>query len=276
MVKLRELGEVEEHLGSKTVEQAIELLKGADVAIADMYESPLNAKLFSSIPSVKFMSINSTGFDRVDLHAAKENGVMVANAPNFGTQAVAEHTIALILALAHHVVDSNTAMQEQPFEYNPGVKEHWRYHGTNISGKTLGIIGMGNIGTRIAELANVLGMKVIAYNRNPKHIPGVRMDSLEQLFKESDFISINAAFTKDQEDLINEQTLALMKPTAFLINTARSGFVNDEALAKAIKESRLAGAGLDFMRDWSRDSPLVGSGRTYPTRTVKSSVRVLR
>ncbi len=258
MAKLRELGEVEDHPGSKTEDQAIQLLKGADVAIADMWESPLNAKLLSNIPSVKFITINSTGFDRVDLQAAKENGVLVANTPNFGTQAVAEHVIAFILALAHHVVDSNNAMQEQPFEYDPGVKEHWRFHGTDISGKTLGIIGLGNIGTRVAELGNALGMKVIAHNRSPKDVSGVQMVSLEQLFKKSDFVSINAALTKDQEDLIDERTLALMKPSAYLINTARGGFVNDEAVAKAIKNQHLAGAGLDFMNDWSKDNPLVG------------------
>ena len=255
--RLKKLGEVEVLLGTTSEDLAIERLQGADVAIADMFESPLNKTVFASIPSVKFISLNTTGFDLVDITSARENNVIVSNVPGFGTQGVAEHAIALLFATARHIAVGDKAMRAGPFQLDPANREHDRYLGTDIHGKTIGIIGLGQIGTRVAELAAALGMKVLAYNRSPRDVPGIELVSLEDLLKRSDVVSLNGAYSADQENLLNEDMMALMKKTAILINTARGNFVDDTALAKALTENRLAGAGLDFLHDWSSDNPLL-------------------
>ena len=255
--RLKKLGEVEVLLGTTSEDLAIERLKGADVAIADMFESPLNKTVLANVPSVKFISINTTGFDLVDIASARENNITVSNVPGFGTQGVAEHAIALLFATVRHIVADDKAMRAGPFQLDPANRDHDRYLGTDVYGKTIGIIGLGQIGTRVAELAMALGMNVLTYNRSPREVAGIEMVSLEELLKRSDVVSLNGAYSPDQENLINEDMIALMKKTAVLINTARGSFVDDTALAKALTENRIAGAGLDFLHDWSSDNPLL-------------------
>lgn len=255
--RLKQLGEVEIFSKSDNEELIIERLNGTEVAIADMFEAPLNAKVFSNTPSLKYLTVNSTGYDLVDIDSAKKNGVAIGHVPGFSTQGVAEHAIALIFATLRHIPAGDKAMRSGPFQLDPANRDHDRYLGTDIHGKTIGIIGFGQIGSRVAELANALGMNVLAYNRSPKTAIGVKFVELEELLKQSDIISLNGALTEDQEDLINESTIELMKPTAIIINTARGGFINDNALATALKNKRLAGAGLDFLKEWTEDNPLL-------------------
>jgi lactate dehydrogenase-like 2-hydroxyacid dehydrogenase len=255
--QLRELGEVVVYNDTDTEKLAIERLEGIDVAVADCWLTPVNKNVLSQAPQLRYLCLNSTGYDQVDLNAAAENNIAIANIPGFSTDGVAEHTIALMFAAIRHVPKADAAMRQRPFQVDPADPSGSTYLGTNIRGKTMGVIGLGQIGTRVAELAQGLGMKVIACNRTPRDIPGVSLVSLEELLAQSDVVSLNSALSNELADTINAETLKLMKPTAYLINTARGGLVDEKALALTLQNGKLGGAGLDVLNDWSTENPLL-------------------
>ncbi len=256
--RLKQLGEVVVYSKTDTDELFIERLKDVEIAVADCYEAPLsNGSLYSKVPTLKFLTINSTGYDLVDIDAAKANGVQIAHVPGFSTEGVAEHTIALLLATVRHIPMGDKEMRKSPFQLDPANRDHDNYLGLDIKDKVLGVVGLGAIGTAVARLGAALGMQVIGHNRSAKEIDGVTMVTLDELLAKSDFVSLNVSLTEDSNELINEDRLKMMKNTAYIINTARSGIINDEALAKALGEGRLAGAGLDFLQEWSVDNPLL-------------------
>lgn len=255
--KLKKLGEVVEYQSTTNEQDAIERLKGADVAVVDMYEFPINAAFFAQTKELRYICLNSTGFNLVDLKAAQEKGITVFNLPGFSTKAVAEHAIALMFTTMRNIVLGNTAMHAKPFQLNPANRAEDIYISTNIYNKTIGIIGLGKIGTRVAEMAKGLGMKVIVYNRSPKNISGVQMCSLDELYKNSDIIAITSAFAPDLKNLIDEKAIEQMKPSVFIVNIARGEFIDEEAMAKALKEKKVAGLGADVLADWSDKNPLL-------------------
>jgi len=229
-----------------------------EVAVADMFEAPLNSpSVFSSIPSVKLICINSTGFDLVNIESANENNVLVSNVPGFGTEGVAELNIALMFAILRHLIAADKAVRASPFQVDPANSEHNKFKSMDVRGKTLGVVGLGQIGTRVAEIGVALGMNVVGYNRSSKDIPSVEMMSLDELLKISDVVSLNIALSPQTRNLVNEDSIKLMKKSAFIINTARGDLIDDTALAEAIRDNRLAGAGLDFLGEWSNDNPLL-------------------
>ncbi len=255
--QLKKLGDVVEYENTTNEKDALERLAGADAAVVDMYEFPLNAEFFSKTKGLKYICLNSTGFNFVDLKATQEKGIVVSNLPGFSTEAVAEHAIALMFAVAHNIVTGDKAMREAPFQLNPANRAHDAYIGTNVRGKTMGIIGLGQIGTRIAELGKGLGMKVIAYNRSPKNVPDVSMVELDIVFKESDIIVIASAFVENMRNLINESALKKMRSNAIIVNIARGEFIDEQALAKSLEEKRIGGLGADVIADWSLKNPLL-------------------
>lgn len=185
------------------------------------------------------------GVDNIDLEAATERGVIVVNAPQGNTIAAAEHTIALLLALARHIPAANASMHE-------GRWERARFLGTEVQGKVLGIVGLGKIGTEVARRALGLGMRVLAYD---PYVPveraeqlGVQSVDFGTLLAESDFISLHAPMTQQTQGLIGANELARMKPSARLINVARGGIVDERALADALRRGVIAGAAIDVFR----------------------------
>jgi glycerate dehydrogenase len=255
--KLRQLGNVEVYTDTEDETTAIERLKNADVAVADCWLTPLNEVVFSASPALKYVSLNSTGFDLVDLEAARKHNVAIANVPGFSTEGVAEHAIALLLSLVRHIPIAHEAMKQQPFQVDPANLTTHAYLGTDLRGKTMGIIGLGQIGTRVAELAQGFGMKVIGYNRTPRAVPGVTQLSIEEVLSQSDVISLNTALTDNLAKIIDTEALRTMKPSTYLINTARGGLIDEPALATALQEGIIAGAGLDLLADWSPSNPLL-------------------
>lgn len=256
--RLKKLGEVFEYQTTKTEDEAIERLKDVEIAVADCWDVPLNKKVLGSIPSVKYISLNSTGFNQVDIEAAKENNIAIANVPGFSTEAVAEQTFALMFAVARKITMSNAQMAKEPMQVDPANRSHDVLMGTELRGKTLGVVGLGQIGSRVAEIAKAFGMKVIAYNRTVKNIDGVEMVDFETLLRSSDVISINSAYAPEMKDMFDEKAFAQMKQDSILINTARGDFVNEQALAKALKEGKLLGFGADVLTDWTNANPLLG------------------
>ena len=254
---LKGLGEVEIYEHTDTEEKVIERARGAEVVIADCWESPLNKRTFEGLSDTKYLCIGSTGFDLVDVAAAKQQGILVANIPGFSTDAVAEHTFALLLAVVRHVVLGDNAMRKEPFLIDPANETQQKYRGTNLRGKTLGVVGLGQIGQCVAGIAQAFGMRVVAYNRSSRDVAGVELLSLEEVLRTSDVVSLHLALTDENKEVINEDMLVLMKPTAYLINTARSGLIAEEDLVVALRDGQIAGAGLDVVTDYSTNNPLL-------------------
>jgi len=255
--QLKMLGDVVEYQNTTTEKDAIERLAGVEVVVADMYEFPLNSDFFAKTKELKYVCLNSTGFNLIDLNAARNRGITISNLPGFSTEAVAEHTIALMFAVMHNVVIGNQAMHKEPFQLNPADRTQDMYISMNVRGKTIGIVGLGQIGTRVAELAKGLGMKVIAYNRSPKNIPDISMVELDTLFRDSDVITVTSAFDENLGNLINENALNKMRSTAVIVNIARGEFIDENALAKSLTEKRIGGLGADVIADWSMKNQLL-------------------
>lgn len=239
--RLRERGEVEVH-GTKAASEAelAERLAGAAVAINVRAFSRFDEALLAACPELRLVSILGTGTDNFDLPACSRHGVVVVNTPGASTTSVAELTIALLLAAARHVALTDRKVRE-------GVWFH--QHGIELSGKTLGIVGLGLIGQEVARICRAFGMNLIAWSfrNDPARAAalGVEMVALDDLLSRADIVSVHVRNSAEARGLIGRREIGLMKPSALLINTARAAIVDQDALLDALREKRIAGAGLD-------------------------------
>ena len=209
------------------------------------------------------------GVDNIDITTATKHGIIVVNAPTGNTISAAEHTIALMLSLARHIPQANSVLKS-------GIWRRADFVGTEVRDKTLGIIGLGNIGSEIARRVQGLEMKLIAHDpfisSESTHNLKVELVSLEQLLKESDFISLHVPLTPQTKRLIGTKQLAMVKPTMRIVNTARGGLIDEEALLKAIKENRMAGAAIDvFAIEPTTESILFKSDKIIVTPHLGAS-----
>jgi lactate dehydrogenase-like 2-hydroxyacid dehydrogenase len=188
--------------------------------------------LAKRLPNLKGLALTTTSYGWIDLAYFKARRIPVCNIPGYSREAVAEHTLALLLGLAKRIMV--TDRQTQKGQYKPEM-------GFEIKGKTLGIIGLGNIGSRVAELALGIGMKVIAYNRSPRRQKGVKMVKFDQLLKQSDAISLYVIDCEQTRNLIDKKTLALIKSGVIIVNTADRKVVNESDMAAAIKTGQVYG-----------------------------------
>lgn len=256
--RLEALGELEVFNNTATEELAIERLESADIAVIDGFICPPTAKVLENTDKLKLVVLPHTGYFMVDLETANKKEIKVANAPGFSKQAVAEMVIGLMFAVNRKIPLMDRDMREHPFESDPGNTDMQnRYWGFDIKGKTMGIIGLGRIGSTVATLALGLGMKVIANNRSQKNMEGVEMVELDELLKRSDVISINVTSGKDTENLISQREFELMKPTAILMNVDQGKMVDTEAIYQALKDKKIAGAGLDQVAGLTEDHPIL-------------------
>lgn len=253
-------------IADKIAEEGITLLKNAGHEVEEAFDiSP--DQLLADIPQydalivrgrtkvtreviekgikLKVIARAGIGVDNIDVDAAKAKNIAVVNALGATSETVAEHTIALMMALSRNLFPVATALKA-------GKWEKKTHQAMELKGKTFGIIGYGTIGMRVAEIAAVLGMKIIAYTRTQSEAKKQQLDglkgqfvSLETLLQESDVISLHIPFSKDTEQLIGAKELALMKPSALFINTARGGVIDEKALVAALRDKKLAGAALD-------------------------------
>lgn len=216
---------------------------------------PLTRDMMESAPNLRIISKHGVGVDNFDLQAAKELGIVVTTAPDANGLSVAEHSMALLLALAKNVVPVSEAYKKIGF----GAKNY--REGVEISGKTLGIIGCGKIGRRVASMAkNGFGMRVLVYDPYITEVPeGVELTSeRERVFREADFLSIHCYLSDETFHCVGKKELALMKDTVILINCARGPVVDEVALIAALESGRIAGAGLDVTEEepLNPESPL--------------------
>lgn len=218
----------------------IELLRDCEAVIGS--SDPYTTRVFDSCPRLKIVSRCGVGIDSVDLAAASDAGVIVANTPGAMTDAVGDYTFALILGIARRVAEGDALMRAGGWGEYPGVL---------VCGKTLGIVGLGQIGQAVAKRAAGFGMRILAFDPPqaekgvPAGLPPVEFVPLERLLADSDFVSVHAPAVPETRGLFNAQRFARMKPTAYFINTARGSLVDDAALVDALENGRIAGAAID-------------------------------
>ena len=236
----------------------------ADVVLLN--KTKCDEEFFNACKNLKYIGVFATGYNNVNINLANERGVTVCNAPSYSTSSVAQLTMTFILELASNLKRyfnstlSGDWIESKTFSYFP-------YKFSELEGKTLGIFGLGEIGEKVANLANAFNMRVLACTRTKKLVPNVTFVEREELFKESDFLTFHCPLTPQTENLVNERTLNLMKRTAFIVNTSRGGVIDEVALAKALSEERIAGACLDVLKTepMSKDCPLFGVKNCYIT-----------
>lgn len=223
-------------------EELIEELKGVAASLAG--SEPYTRRVIESCPQLRIIARNGVGYDAVDIAAANERGVAVTITPGANHESVAEHAFALMLTVARSIIPQHSAICAGRWQRDIGFP---------LRGRTLGLVGLGRVGQAVAVRAKAFQMRVLAHEPFPDHDFADRhqiaLTSLEELLSESDFVSLHLPFTKESQHLIDGRRLGLMKPTAFLINTARGGLIDEDALLRALRENKLAGAGLDVLAD---------------------------
>jgi glyoxylate reductase len=247
-------------------------------ALITLLQDPITARVIEALPRLKIIANYAVGYNNIDVEAATRRGVVVTHTPDVLTDATADLTMALILAVARQVVAADRFVREGRFTgWKP---ELWL--GMELRGKTIGIVGMGRIGYAVARRAVAFGMEVIYHNRRPAnptlaYLVGARYVSLQELLEQADVVSLHCPLTPQTRHLIDRHALERMKPTAILINTARGPVVDEAALAEALRQGRLAGAGLDVFEEEPRVHPdLLSLPNVVLTPHIGSATREAR
>ncbi|MCM1084660.1 MAG: D-2-hydroxyacid dehydrogenase [Clostridium sp.] len=246
-VSLKEIASLGELVvfGFTPDEMVAERIGDAEVVLCN--KSPITEAVFEACPKLQYVGLFATGYNNVDIEAAKRHGITVCNVPAYSANSVAQHTFALILNHFNKIreyadlVDNGVWIKDKVFNrfYIPTYE---------LTDMTIGIIGYGDIGRRVAELSTAFGMKVLAYTRSPEKIkPPVTAASLSDLLKNSDIVTIHCPLTDATKEMINKDTIAMMKKTAYFVNTARGGIMNEQHLADALNNDMIAGAGIDVL-----------------------------
>jgi glycerate dehydrogenase len=218
--------------------------KNADIILSN--KLPFNRETILELHNTKLICVLATGYNVIDINAARERNIIVCNVPTYGTASVAQHTIALLLELTNRVGIHAESVAEGEWLY----ASDWCYTKTPIielAGKTFGIVGFGNIGQQVAHIVKALGMKVIYYSPHQKENDLADYADTQTLFAQSDFISLHCPLKKDNFQFVNKTLLQLMKPSAVLINTARGQLIQEQDLADVLNRQSIAGAALDVL-----------------------------
>ena len=240
---------------NSTNEELIKRIQGARVVVTK--ELPVNAELLSQFPdTVKLIVEAGTGYNNIDLNAAKERGITVCNIPAYSTERVAHTVIMMILNFA-------STMQKQIGMLAKGDRSNFTKYlqvsHTEVNGKTLGVVGAGHIGMEVIKVAKALGMNILIHTRTPKADgDGIRYVSLDELLENSDYITLHCPLNDQTKHMINKETIAKMQPNAVIVNTGRGPLINEADLCEALAAKRIAGAGLDVqeVEPPAEDSPL--------------------
>lgn len=244
-----------ESLGDVTVydrtadERFFERAADADIIVTN--KVLLTAPRLDKLDRLKCICILATGVNNVDIEAASARGIVVCNVPAYSSASVAQYTFSLLLELCHHVGQHDTQVKAGRWTAGPYFC-FWDTPQVELDGKTFGIVGFGQIGSRVGMIAHAMGMNVIASTRTPKALPGYESFewvSLEALFARADVVSLHCPLTDENVGFVNAHLLGLMKPSAFFINTSRGAVVNENDLAQALNQGDIAGAGLDVVSE---------------------------
>lgn len=225
----------------------IELAKDAEVILTN--KTPIPAEVIQELPHLKYIGMLSTGFDAVDIEAAKERGIIVTNIPTYGTDAVSQMAIALLLELCHHVGSHSDAVKRGDWANNDDWC-FWNYPLIELSGKTMGIIGFGRIGQATGRIAQALGMNVLAfdqYQNKAIETETLKYVDLDELYAKSDVISLHCPLTNENKGMVNKANIEKMKDGVLIINNSRGPLINEEDLAEALNINKVGGAALDVV-----------------------------
>jgi glycerate dehydrogenase len=243
---LRKLGDVEV-FDRTMVDEVVQRAAGAAIVFTN--KTPLPDYVIRQLPELRYIGVLATGYNVVDVEAARQCGVVVTNIPTYGTASVAQFVFALLLELCHNVKLHAEAVRAG--EWSRSLDwSFWKSPLMELSGKTMGIVGFGRIGRAAGRIADAFGMRVLAcdtYQGDAPLFTGFRWATLEEVLRESDVVSLHSPLFPETRGMIHAGTLALVKPSAFLINTSRGPLVVDHDLADALNAGRLAGAGLDVL-----------------------------
>jgi glycerate dehydrogenase len=274
---LRRFGEVE--VFDRTgVDDVAARAEGAAIVFTN--KTPLPGHVLEQLPALRYIGVLATGYNVVDVQAARARGIVVANIPTYGTASVAQFVFALLLELCHNVGLHAGAVRAGEWSRNPDWS-FWQSPLVELAGKTMGIIGFGRIGRHTGRIADAIGMRVIAndtYHGDPPAYEGFQWAGVEELLRESDVVSLHSPLFPETQGMINARSLAWMKPTAFLINTSRGALVVDRELADALNAGRIAGAGLDVLsvEPPAADNPLLSARNCLVTPHIAWATREAR
>lgn len=249
------LGDVEYYDRTSSIETVARTFS-ADIIITN--KTIIDTDVINAASHLKMIAVSATGYNNVDINAAKNNGVVVCNVPGYGTHSVAQHTFALILELANNVGINALSVSKGQWQ----TAEDWCYSMKPIielAGKTMGIVGIGKIGKQVAAIAHAFGMNVLYYGGNSSEAY-CKSVSLYDVFIQSDFVSLHCPLTAENKEFVNKELLGLMKPSSYLINTARGGLINEKDLAEVLYKNKISGAALDVLNTEppGKNHPLIG------------------
>lgn len=247
-------------------EQVVERAKDADILLIN--KTVITKEMLLQMPKLKYVGLQSTGYNIIDGAAARELGITVSNIPAYSTNAVAQLVFAFILEITNKVGMHSDSVHNDEWTNCPDFC-YWKAPLTELDGKTIGIIGFGSIGKRVTKIAKAFGLNVLVYTPHPKpdEYSEVTFVSKDELFKKSDIITCHCPLTPETTGLINEETISKMKKSAILINTSRGPVVDDTALAKALNDGRIQAAGLDVLTTEppKADNPLLSAKNCFIT-----------
>lgn len=252
--ELESLGEVE-YYDVLPEDRLVEAIGDAEVLLVN--KAKLRRDVIFGCKNLKMIGLFATGYDNVDLAAASERGICVCNVPGYSTDCVAQQAFAFILAHATSLCEYNASVNRGEW-VESGAFSYFPFPISELAGKTLGIFGYGAIGKKVAAIGSAFGMRVIVHTRTQPADCPFALVGREELFRESDYLTFHCPLTEQTRGLVNKDTLAMMKPSAFLVNTSRGGVVVEEDLADALNRGVIAGAGVDVLRvePMTADQPL--------------------
>ena len=260
-------------------DEVIGRCEGAEVVLTN--KVILSAQVMDALPQLRYIGVLATGYNVVDLQAARERGIIVTNIPAYSTASVAQMVFAHLLNITHHVAEHAASVARGDWQSSADFC-YWLTPLQELDGLTFGIVGLGNTGSATARIAQSFGMKVMAYSSKSEsqlEAMGIRKaPSLEALFSTADVISLHCPLTPDTHHLVNAERLSLMKPTAILINTGRGPLIDEQALAAALRAGQLQAAGLDVLQQEAPldGSPLIGAPNCFITPHIAWATRAAR
>ena len=241
---IRQYGDVTVY--DRTPDKAETIRRIGDAQIVLLNKVPIDREVLEACPSIKLICCLSTGYNVVDIHAAKERGILVCNVPAYSTAAVSQFTFALLLELCHRIGHHDQTVHEGKWSSCPNFC-YWDTPQMELAGKTMGIIGYGRIGQAVGNIARAMGMEVLAYSRTVHNDLNVNYVDLDTLLSKSDVISLHCPLFPETEKLINAETIAKMKNGAILLNTSRGPVIDETAVANALQNGKLRGAAMDVV-----------------------------
>lgn len=258
-------------------EETYDRSKDSEILITN--KTRIDASLMQRLPKLRYIGVLATGYNVVDVESARRLGVTVTNIPAYSTMSVAQQVFALILAITNRVEHYTAANRDGRWSRNQDFC-YWDTPLTELAGKTLGIVGLGNIGQAVARIGLAFGMHVTASTSKPQEqLPeGIEKKGLREVFAESDVLTLHCPLTPDTEKIVDASTLSLMKPTAILINTGRGPLIDEKAVAEALKAGRLGAFGADVLSSEppASDNPLLTAPNSYITPHIAWATKEAR